>query len=59
MITQCCVCKRYRADDGSWVAMRVPPSDVRVSHTYCDECIAEEEEKVTEWTKGLKGRVPA
>lgn len=39
--------------------MRVPPSDVRVSHTYCDECIAEEEEKVTEWTKGLKGRVPA
>jgi len=59
MITQCYFCRRYRPDDGRWVEMRVPPKGVRVSHTYCDECLAEEEEKVSEWSKGLKGRVPA
>jgi len=57
--TKCLGCGRYRSDDGSWVEMRAEPKMLSVSHTYCETCLEAEEEKVVEWSKGLKGRVPA
>ena len=37
MYIQCCVCRKYRQVDGTYVDAVVDES-IKVSHTYCPKC---------------------
>ncbi len=40
MITQCCVCKKVRQDDGSWTSQETE-GRMDISHGYCPKCYAQ------------------
>ena len=38
---QCCVCRQYRLEDGSYADVVDVDDSVSVSHTYCPVCYAD------------------
>lgn len=39
MYVQCCQCRKFRLEDGTY-ELRVVDGTIKVSHTYCEECLA-------------------
>jgi Zn finger protein HypA/HybF involved in hydrogenase expression len=38
---QCCQCRQYRLEDGSYAHVEDVDETVKVSHTYCPVCYAD------------------
>ncbi|HNW08988.1 MAG TPA: hypothetical protein PK619_00175 [bacterium] len=54
MQVQCCVCKRFRQDDGNWIYKKIDPLVERVSHTICPDCLPDYQEAIRREREEMK-----